>query len=334
MLNLERIGNITAELSASLVRSIVLPGGLFGRRPLRGEKPRTELAPTAAARAPVADGSFPAAGTLLLADRSPLLDDGVVACIRQAGGRNIRVTILTAGPADAAAFAAAARPFRRYGIAEVEWASVTTRAEAEAAATARLLEGAHVIVLCGDDAAAARQVLLDTAAHGALVRALFAGRVVVGTGAAGAILADRFLVPGPEGEPVLHAGLGLLPRVVLPAGFDLRQSHCRLMHAVGAQAGAQYLGVALEGNACLVVRGGEARVTGAGAVTFMDGKEASCVPEETMTGPGAVPAAPDGPAVCGLKVHVLVAGYGLNLRTRRPMGPPRDQHLQAAGAQG
>lgn len=351
MLNLERLGNITAELSASLVRSIVLPEGLLGRLARKGERgPRPEGA-APVPRPEEAGRPYLAAGAVLLSGSLPLGEDAVVACIRQAGGRNIRVAVVLAGASDpAAAGQAAARAFLKYGIREVDLLELPTREEAESARVADGIEGAQVVVICGDDALRTRDVLLGTAAHGAIARVLARNLAVAGAGPAGAVLADRFIVPGiapepggragqpaaspPAGEPGRCTGamdgLGLLPRIVVAAGFAAAQGHSRLLHAVGCQLGAHYLGLSLDSQAALLIRASEARVLGEGSVTFMDGREASCVPADTFSGQATVPVASDQPAVCGLKVHVLVAGYGLNLKTRRPMGPPREQ-LQAAG---
>lgn len=331
MLNLERLGNITAELSSSLVRSIVLPGGLFGRLTNKAERaPRAEATPVAP-RPDESGRPYLPAGTVLLSGRPALAEDAVVACIRHAGGRNIRVVVVPAGAAEPAGlFQEVARPFIKYGIKEIEMIDVSGPGQADRPDTAERIEQAHVVLLCGDDAGRAQAALQGTAVHAAMIAALAQNRVLVGAGPAAALLADRFLVPGPGGESVLHPGLGLLPRVVLPAGFDPMQGHSRLLHAVGCQVGALFLGISLDSTASLVVRESEARVAGEGSVTFMDGREASCVPEETMTGQCTVPVSSEQPPLCGLKVHVLVAGYGLNLKNRRPMGPPRD-HLQVAG---
>lgn len=271
-------------------------------------------------------------GTVVLVGRLPVTADAVVACIRHSGGRKIRVAVVMTGASEPAVTGQeAVRAFIKYGIQEVEVLDLQSREQAESLAFADRIENAHVVLLCGDDAAQAHQVLVGTVVHGAISRVLENGRVVVGVGAVGALLGDRFLVPSTLGEAMVQDGLGLLPRMVLPAGFDQVQGYSRLIHAVGSQLGSHYLGVNLDSAAALVLRENEARILGEGSVTFMDGSEASYGAEETLTGQGAVPVATEHRPVCGLKLHVLVAGYGLNLRNRRPMGPPGTQQWAVGG---
>lgn len=327
MLNLERLGNITTELSQSLVKSIVLPSGWLQRLKGGGDRPGTaELKGDPAGQIDLA-----IRGLVILSGTCPVPDEAVVAIIHHGGGRNQKVRLILAGIDEAqACVAPSVRAFSRYGIKDIAVLEVTSREQAEDSAVCEQIAGADVVLIVGEDGRRAAGVLMGTPAHDALRRLLEAGKVVMGAAGGAAVLAERMMAPDESGAgSVMEPGLALLPRLVLACGFDDRQGHSRLLHAVGCQLGARYLGIWLDQRTAVAIHGIESRVLGEGAVTFMDGREVSAVPEETLE-QSQRQAMADALPVCGLKVHVLVSGYGLNLRTRKPMGPPRPA-AQAAG---
>lgn len=324
MLNLERLGHLTTELSTSLVKSLVLPPGILRRRrPAGATRPETRLEENGRPYLP--------AGYVILAAGIPVPDDVVVAVIRSAGNRNVQVAVIAGGDAAGAVrFDAAVSPFKRYGMSRIEAVPVADPEGAEDAGVAAQLATADVVLLYGDDPRHARRLLAGTACGLALSAALRAGKVVVAAGGVAAALADRMVLPGAGDSVVIEAGLGLLPGLALPAGLDGRGGHQRLMHVIGTRLEGHFLGLEMSAGSGVIIGGNEARVVGH-SVSFLDARDVTRLCEEQAPGAGPTAAQPDEEAVCGLKVHVLVEGYGLNLRTRRPLGPVREGSLQAAG---
>lgn len=320
LLNLERLGNITAELSSSLIQSIMLPGQWLGRLHWGASRNRT----VPSDRAEDLDRDYLPTGLVVLTGTCPIPEDAVVATIRYMGSRNLRVAVIPLSAHDAEQCGAESwRVFVRYGISQIDVVNLHDRADADAAATVQRLEDAQVIFMYGEDGLRARDLLLGTAVHGALSLALRKGKVLIGAGGGGALLAERMVAPDPQGDgTVVERGLGLLPRLMVPTGLDARQGYNRLLHTMGGQLGVQFLGICTEPGGGVSIKGGEAWVLGDGSVTFLDGRESSLAADGAPDpGRGDALAPADSPPVCGLRVHVLVADYGLHLRTRRPLAP-------------
>lgn len=323
MLKFERLGGITAELSAALLKSIVLPGALAHR--LKGADQDAKKPAMREVMLPV---SAPA-GALVLAGSSGVPDDAVVAALHQAGSRNIDVLVLAVGTGSGPLATAVAHRFTRFGVKSCEIWEPVTRQEAEDQSRADRLEGYPVVVLVAEEALRCRDELAGTPLHHALRAGYAQGRVVVGAGAGAAALSERMLLSdGPD--PVMAEGLGLFGRVLLATQFTQRQRFSLLLHQVSRLAGSAYFGIGLDEDASMVIKDGEMRVLGEGGVTVVDARDGSPYPDDTLDNPEAV--APMDGGCCGLKVHLLVPGYGLNLKTRRPLGPGQDlAGAQAAG---
>lgn len=327
MLSLERLGSLTSELSTNLIRSIVLPGGLLHRLPKR-EPNRME--PTE----PGTDQQrhLLPAGTVIWAGGERIPDEAIVSALHRAGGRKSRVLALAVGNDSEDLAREAARRFARYGVAEPEVVSIVSREAAERPVWGRHLEETHILLVCAQSAREAREFLLNTQCHTAAAQLLARGGVVIGVREGGAALAAQFLTISADGGPQIETGLGLMPRILLPAAAEVQQRGPGwLLGTLGTHLGVQYLGLTVEASAAVLLEQSEARVLGDATVSFLDGSEVTPTPLEAFSSQGSgVLVTADAPPVLGLKVHVLLAGYGLNLRTRRPLGPP-PAAVQAVG---
>jgi cyanophycinase len=81
---------------------------------------------------------------------------------------------------------------------------------------------------------------------------------------------------------------------------------------------AQYphdLGIGIDENTALVVRGAVCEVIGAGAVTIIDAGASSHSNVMTIKAHEAL-------ALCGVRLHVLPAPYRFDLKHRRPLLDP------------
>jgi len=325
VLNLQRLGSVTSELSSHLIRSIALPGELLRQLPRRRRGQRTGAPDRRDLQA-----ALPA-GAILWVGSETIPDDAVVAALRRAGGRQEPVAAVGVGEAGAAMAPAALRQFARYGARVAGEFPVRSRAEAEDPGWPERLRGARVAILCAGDPGEARDLLLGSSCQAALREVLAAGGVVCGIGEGGIVLGRQFLAPGPEGRPQLEEGLGLMPPLLLPAAPSLsRWGAGKLLAALGIRLGREYLGLAVDAGAAVLLAEDEVRVLGEGAVIVLDGRDALPGPVDSFRTPVEVPVAADDPPALDLRAHVLLAGYGLNLLSRRPLGPPRPP-LQAAG---
>ncbi|MCG0237859.1 MAG: hypothetical protein L6E13_00870 [Firmicutes bacterium] len=325
VLNLQRLGSVTSELSSHLIRSIALPGELLRQLPRRRRSRRPGGPEESGLQA-----ALPA-GAILWVGSDAIPDDAVVAALRRAGGRQELVAAIGAGEAGAAMAPAALRQFVRYGARVAGEFPVRSRAEAGDPSWSERLRGARVAILCAGDAREARDLLLASPCQAALREVLAAGGVVLGIGEGGTALGSQFLALGPEGRPQLEEGLGLMPPLLLPAALSLRRcGPGQLLAALGIRLGREHLGLAVDAGAAVLLAEDEVRVLGEGAVIVLDGRDALPGPVDSFRTPVEVPVAADDPPALDLRAHVLLAGYGLNLRSRRPLGPPRPP-LQAAG---
>lgn len=306
MLNLERLGNFTAELSANLVRSIVLPGGLLGRltRPVPGGKVETKQDVESMAR------PTQVAGPLALVGATAVPDEVVVSLVHFCGGRSARLGILGVGETNPEALGEKVeRLFTRFGMRSVEKLAVASHDEANRPELAEQLAEFDVVAVSAREVEGALAILSGSACAAALHQIIAAGRPVLGFGVGSDLLAERVVLH--DGSAT--AGLGLAPGLVISAHNEKKPVLSQLVQAVGSQDAAQLLGVSLDDSAALLIREAEARVVGEGNVTFVDGRETT-----------ALETAGAGAPICGLKVHVLVSGFSLSLKNRKPIAPARE----------
>lgn len=313
-MNLERLGSITSELSTSLLKSIVVPqGGLrawFARHRSanpRNKNGRPEGRPER--DLDVSTAEFPA-GPVILMGGMPVPDEAVVAAVHLGGGRSARVAVVpaAAGGSTEEAAAAAARAFTRFGMKHVEPLLLDSREKAADPEWVARLREYEAIVLCGDSPARGLHVLQATAAATALREHVQAGRLLVGIDAGGAILGSR-LFPH-EADDGITVGLGLLPALLIDAGFSGARRFSRLVRAMSAPEAAAMMGIGLDTRTAVLVSDGEAKVLGEATVTVLDPWERG-TPSDDRPG--------------GLKVHLLTDGYRLSFRTRRAFPPERPE---------
>lgn len=322
LMKLDRLGDITSELSTNLVSAIVLPGGLLEwlTRPLPGrlrDRFRSGVAKESAAEP---QRNTAPAGPLVLMGGLPVPDESIVAMIHLAGGRSAKLAVIPAATSNHTQVAEqGVKLFTRFGMRQVEIFDLITRERADSPEWAKKLSAYDAVFLCGDDESVGIDVLGDTLCAATLREMSAAGKPVAGLSAGAAILADRVFVHRNEEDQVVK-GLGLASGMLVNTRFSQENRFGRLTKAIQTDNMGQYLGVGLDAGSAIAVRDGEAKVLGEASVTFMDLRDSQVMTEQGSS------------AVCGLKVHVLLDGYVMNLRTRRPSGPPKEPQAQAAGS--
>lgn len=312
-MKLDRLGDITSELSTNLVKSIVFPGGFLEwlTRPLP-ERLREKLGKAGSAggkpgEAVEAPRAAVPAGPMLLLGGTPVPDEAIVAMIHLAGGRTAKLAVVPLAadrPEEAAE--EALRFFGRFGMRGAFVLDLITRERAESPEWVSKLSECQAVFLCGDNPVRGLDVLRGTVAARTLRDMLAAGKPVAGLNAGAAILGERLSVQQ-NGQDILVDGLGLSAGLIVETQFTQQSRFGRLAKVLTAESAAACMGVGLDAGAAMVVRDGEAKVLGENSATVLDprGSAGANLPPE-------------------LKVHVLMDGYGINLWTRKPVGPGKE----------
>lgn len=148
------------------------------------------------------------------------------------------------------------------------------------------------------------------------------GMVVGGNGAGAAVLPELCIAPAgslPGGAPAgagrrrplgLAPGLGLTRGLLLDPPLRQRDRLGRLFNALAADPTPLAVGID-EDTAVVIDLAGSLEVLGAGAVMVVDATQA------VRSGLAAVDSPPDSPAMLGVRLDLLTAGCGYDLRLRR-----------------
>ncbi|HSU17844.1 cyanophycinase [Longimicrobium sp.] len=228
------------------------------------------------------------------------------------GGRIVGLTTASAHPLKSAR--AWMKDFSDAGATHVEFPIVDSRDRAQDAKVAEMLRDADGIFLGGGD-----QVHLVTTLGGskvgrALAEAYTAGAVICGTSAGAAALTETILAGGEPDQygqmQDLHLGpgFGLLGfRAVIDTHFTQRRRLQRLFMVIARNA--ELMGLGIDEDTAMVVRGHLGEVVGRGSVTFVDGRGVRFDnADECETGTPLT--------LSYLRVGIVGAGYTLNLRER------------------
>jgi len=209
--------------------------------------------------------------------------------------------------------------FEGLGVGELVELYVEDRAEAHDPAKLALLDEAAGVFFSGGDQLRISSQIGDTPLEARIREIWQGGGFLAGTSAGASVMSDTMLVRGTSSESHrlgdLHMapGLGLVRDVIIDQHFAERGRIGRLLGAVAQSP--RVLGIGIDEDTAIVLRGGAFEVLGSGAVYVVDasGVTASNVAE--------------GRADCALsmfdvRMHVLANGDRLDLTTRRPADQP------------
>jgi cyanophycinase len=170
------------------------------------------------------------------------------------------------------------RDFQSIGVRHIDIPIVTTRDEANDPAVAALIDAASGIFLGGGDQVHLIATLSGTLVGDAIRAAFVRGAIVCGTSAGAAALTETTLAGGEvdtdgnEVEMYIGPGLGLLCfGSLIDTHFAQRRRLHRLFVAIAGYP--QLLGLGIDEDTGLVVRGNIGEVVGKGGVTFVDGRD-------------------------------------------------------------
>lgn len=253
--------------------------------------------------------------------------------VRLAGGERAAIVVLAMAsdyPLDVGARYATL--FRELGARDARPLHLAARAEADGADAVRAIEAASGVFFAGGTQQRIVDVLAGSAVETALHRRHTEGLALGGTSAGAAAMSSVMIVEGKGnrpprlGSPKRGPGMGFLKGAIVDQHFSERARFGRLLAMVAAYPG--HLGLGIDEDTALVVRGDECMALGCGAVTIVDGSGLSYSSADEPAEPGTPLALYD------LKVHVLPAGHRFSLKARRPLAPLHadDPALELASA--
>lgn len=228
------------------------------------------------------------------------------------GGRIVGLTTASSDPVASAL--AWKRDLAVAGARAVEIPIVDRRARAQEERIATLVRDADGIFLGGGDQVHLVATLGGSRVGRAIQEAYDRGAVVCGTSAGAAALTETILAgwepddTGVLAEMHIGNGLGLLGfHAMIDTHFAQRRRLHRLFAAIAANP--EHMGLGLDEDTALVVRGHLGAVIGAGGMTFVDGRGARFNNADEMAHGAQL-------TLSYLRVGIVGNGYVFNLRER------------------
>jgi cyanophycinase len=205
--------------------------------------------------------------------------------------------------------------FAKLGIEDVTELYVEDRNEANQAEKLKQLDGVEAVFFSGGDQLRITSQIGDTPIDDRVHEIYESGGVIAGTSAGASAMSETMLVKGQNaassrlGDLRMAPGLGLLPDVIIDQHFAERGRIGRLIGAVSQNP--RVLGIGIDEDTAIVVRDGNFKVIGGGAVYLVDGSGVT----HSNVAEGGTDAAL---SIYNLKLHVLSCGDAFDLRSRRP----------------
>jgi cyanophycinase len=199
-----------------------------------------------------------------------------VSAARDRGGSIVGITIASAEPGESAR--RWREDFASIGVRDTRFPRFARADERSDRTLAATIDDAAAVFLGGGDQVKLVAELSGTRAEAAMKRLFARGGVVCGTSAGAAALTALTMAGGEiddEGQLVeqyIGPGFGLLGyQTIVDTHFSARRRLQRLFVVIAGNP--QLLGVGIDEDTALVVRGNVGEVLGAGGVTFVDGRD-------------------------------------------------------------
>jgi cyanophycinase len=229
------------------------------------------------------------------------------------GGKLVVATVASHEPEGY--FEAYTQAFGALNVTDLVELYVKERSDALAPDKLNLFDGAAGVFFTGGDQLRISSQLGDTPLEHRVREIYERGGVVAGTSAGASMMSETMLVKGSSreshrvGDLHLAAGLGLIRDVIIDQHFAERGRIGRLLGAVAQNP--RVLGIGIDEDTAIVVRGQEFEVIGSGAVYIVDGSK--------VTHSNTAEAEPDRAlSIHDVAMHVLSVGDIYDLAKRRP----------------
>jgi cyanophycinase len=209
--------------------------------------------------------------------------------------------------------------FEKIGVAEVMEPDITRRHDGDDAELVKMVQRATGVFFTGGDQLRLTAIIAGTPFGNEIRHRVFNdGLIAAGTSAGAAAMSSTMIISGNSKGTVRRRDVGLAPGLgywrdtVVDTHFAQRGRVSRML--VIFAHNPQILGVGIDEDTAVEVQPGDQfTVLGSGAVFVFDG---------TVTYSNAPEAGDDDViAMTDSRMHVLPAGYGFDLRTKRPILP-------------
>ena len=204
--------------------------------------------------------------------------------------------------------------FAKAGAGDVVIPIIETREDAQKRDIAKLVSKSRGIFLGGGDQVKLITTLSGTAVGDAIWDNYVSGGIVCGTSAGAAALTELTLAGNEideEGnlvEQYIGPGLGLLSfKTLIDTHFSQRRRLYRLFVAIASYS--DIMGLGIDEDTAMIVRGEVGKVVGKGGVTFVDGRTVKFDNAEEVTKGRQL-------TLSSLRVGMVGTGYTFNLRLR------------------
>jgi cyanophycinase len=230
------------------------------------------------------------------------------------GGRLVLATVASREPEGY--FDAYREAFAALGVNDLVELYVKERSDSGEADALSRLDGAAGVFFTGGDQLRISSQIGDTPVEKRILELHRSGAVIAGTSAGASVMSETMLVKGPSaesyriGELHMAPGLGLMRDVIIDQHFAERGRYGRLLGAVAHNP--RLLGVGIDENTALLVRGSAGRVLGAGAVYVVNGEDATHSNIAEARSDNAL-------SIFDVRMHVLASGDRFDFDARRPL---------------
>lgn len=241
--------------------------------------------------------------------------------VELAGGTRARITLVTTatGVPDEV-HAEYEQVFRKLGAERTSELRLRGRADADSERAEAMPRDATGVFFSGGDQSRIR-VLAGSATNDVLAQRLVEGLIVAGT-SAGATALGQTMILGGDRQDVSAAGvhtgpgLGLVEKVLIDMHFAGRGRLPRLLSAVALAP--DHIGVGIDENTAILVRGDRFEVIGSGVATVVDPERAALVH----------PAGDRDPiTMFDVRLHLMPAGSVFSMSGRAPsIGPAHTRY--------
>lgn len=233
--------------------------------------------------------------------------------VRRAGGPRARILVVTYPSRDPTWVERSYRDsFGRIGVAEVRALHLADRRTADDPASVAALRSADGVYFTGGSQWTIVSLLKGSRFGDELHTRWREGLTVGGTSAGATMMPETMLSLGTSADcpraadAELEPGLGFVRGVLVDSHFSQRGRLGRLLSALSEKPG--HVGLGIDEDTGLVLKGDAFEVIGQGAVTVLDGR--------SLRPPGRPSRKAGEPiAVEGVTLHVLPSGYRYDLKT-------------------
>jgi len=208
------------------------------------------------------------------------------------------------------------KAFSKLGLDSLSELYVEDRAETADKKKLEMLSNASGVFFSGGDQLRISSQIGDTPFETQVRKIFFDGGVIAGTSAGASAMGETMLIRGASAESHrigdLHMapGLGLVRDVIIDQHFAERGRIGRLLGAIALNP--RILGIGIDENTAIIVRGRQFRVIGVGAVYIVEG---AGVTSSNIAEAGADRTL----SMFDVRLHVLSDGDRFDLDSRRPV---------------